>query len=67
MRENAYYDFVRAFFVRAFIIKSALLETGHVSRSQIVCLVSERYNVIIQEKNSKYSKCKHREYAFILR
>ena len=42
MRENAYYDFVRAFFVRAFIIKSALLETGHVSRSQIVCLVSER-------------------------
>ena len=44
MRENAYYDFVRAVFVRAFIIKSALLETGHVSRSQIVCLVSERYN-----------------------
>ena len=43
MRENAYYDFIRAFFVRAFIIKSALLETGHVSRSQIVCLVSERY------------------------
>ena len=36
MRENAYYDFVRAVFVRAFIIKSALLETGHVSRSQIV-------------------------------
>ena len=26
-----------------FIIKSALLETGHVSRSQIVCLVSKRY------------------------
>ena len=45
MRENAYYDFVRAVFVRAFIIKSALLETGHVSRSQIVCLVSERYSV----------------------
>ena len=36
MRENAYYDFVRAFFVRVIIIKSALLETGHVSRSQIV-------------------------------
>ena len=30
-----------------FIIKSALLETGHVSRSQIVCLVSKRYNSII--------------------
>ena len=43
MRENVYYDFVRAVFVRAFIIKSALLETGHVSRSQIVCLVSKRY------------------------
>ena len=26
-----------------FIIKSALLETGHVSRSQIVWLVSKRY------------------------
>ena len=54
MREKAYYDFVRAFFVRAFIIKSALLETGHVSRSQIVCLVSERYNttVILSAKNS---------------
>ena len=35
---------VRAVFVRAFIIKSALLETGHVSRSQTVCLVSKRYN-----------------------
>ena len=35
---------VRAVFVRAFIIKSALLETGHVSRSQIVCSVSKRYN-----------------------
>ena len=34
---------VRAVFVRAFIIKSALLETGHVSRSQTVCLVSKRY------------------------
>ena len=37
---------VRAVFVRAFIIKSALLETGHVSRSQAVCLVSKRYNTI---------------------
>ena len=37
---------VRAVFVRAFIIKSALLETGHVSRSQIVCLVSKRYTTI---------------------
>ena len=36
---------VRAVFVRAFIIKSALLETGHVSRSQTVCLVSKRYTV----------------------
>ena len=35
---------VRAVFVRAFIIKSALLETGHVSRSQTVCLVSKRYS-----------------------
>ena len=34
---------VRAVFVRAFIIKNALLETGHVSRSQTVCLVSKRY------------------------
>ena len=34
---------VRAVFVRAFTIKNALLETGHVSRSQIVCLVSKRY------------------------
>ena len=34
---------VRADFVRAFIIKNALLETGHVSRSQTVCLVSKRY------------------------
>ena len=34
---------VRAVFVRAFVIKSALLETGHVSRSQTVCLVSKRY------------------------
>ena len=47
MRENAYYDFVRAVFVRAFIIKSALLETGHVSRNQTVCLVSKRYNVLL--------------------
>ena len=37
---------VRAVFVRAFFIKSALLETGHVSRSQTVCLVSKRYNTI---------------------
>ena len=35
---------VRAVFVRAFIIKSALLKTGHVSRSQTVCLVSKHYN-----------------------
>ena len=35
---------VRAVFVRAFIIKSALLETGHVSRSQVICLVSKRYS-----------------------
>ena len=38
---------VRAVFVRAFIIKSALLETGHVSRSQTVCLVSKRYRVTV--------------------
>ena len=36
---------VRAVFVQAFIIKSALLETGHVSRSQTVCLVSKHYNL----------------------
>ena len=36
---------VRAVFVRAFIIKSALLETGHVLRSQTVCLVSKRYSI----------------------
>ena len=36
---------VRAVFVRAFVIKSALLETGHVSRSQTVCLVSKRYKL----------------------
>ena len=36
---------VRAVFVRAFIINSALLETGHVSRSQTVCLVSKRYKL----------------------
>ena len=43
MRENAFYDFVRMSLFELFIIKSALLETGHVSRSQIVCLVSKRY------------------------
>ena len=39
---------VRAVFVRAFIIKSTLLETGHLSRSQTVCLVSKRYSFICQ-------------------
>ena len=36
-----------------FIIKSALLETGHVSRSQIVCLVSKRYTPIALGWNKK--------------
>ena len=46
---------VRLVFVRAFSIKSALLETGHVSRSQTVCLVSKRYNTVLLYIGSKIS------------